>query len=162
MGLASSLILRADAFQDAGSQDTSIRGRGAATGGGAAPLTGAGGTENTQSSTEQQAPPGGGPAPSPCGTEQILMMLGMVAIFYFLLIRPSQKQEKAKRALIASVKKGDRVVTSSGLHGVVAGIADDTIQLRVAGEDSLRLTFDRGVIARVISDDTNVEVGKKA
>ena len=162
MGLASSLILRADAFQDAGSQDTSIRGRGAPTGGGAAPLTGATGTENTQSTTEQQAPPTGGAAPSPCGTEQILMMLGMVAIFYFLLIRPSQKTEKARRALIASIKKGDKVVTSSGMHGVVAGIADDTIQLRVGGEDNLRLTFDRSAIARVVNGDIDVEVGKKA
>lgn len=160
MGLASTLILRADAFQDAGSQDTSIRGRGAPTGGGTAPLTGPTGTENTQSTTEQQAPPAGGPAP--CGTEQILMMLGMVAIFYFLLIRPSQKTEKARRALIASIKKGDKVVTSSGLHGVVAGIADDTIQLRVGGDDSLRLTFDRSAIARVVNGDINVEVGKKA
>jgi preprotein translocase subunit YajC len=149
MGLAYPLKFRADAFQDAGqSQDTSIRGRGAPQGDGTTappPVNDPAGTE--------QAPRGTTPAPSPCGTEQILMGVGMVAIFYFLLIRPSQKQEKARRALIASVKKGDRVVTSSGMHGVVAGIADDTIQLRVDGEGKLKLTFDRSAIARVVSGD---------
>ncbi len=156
MGLAYPLQFRADAFQDVGSQDTSIRGRGTTQG----DATAAPPPPTTTTTGTQQPAPTGQPG-TPCGTQQILMMVGMIAIFYFLLIRPQQKQEKARRALIAALKKGDRVVTSSGLHGVVAGIADDTVQLRVDSDGQLKLIFDRSAIARVVSNDQKAgEVAK--
>ena len=79
---------------------------------------------------------------------QVVFFAAIFAIFYFLLIRPQQKQRKDREALLAAVKRGDRVVTSSGIHGTVTGLDDTTITLRVA--DQVKMTFDRGAIGRVV------------
>ena len=49
----------------------------------------------------------------------------MFVIFYFLLIRPQQKKTKEHRDMIAGVKKGDRIITSGGIHGQVTAVDDD-------------------------------------
>jgi preprotein translocase subunit YajC len=95
-------------------------------------------------------------APSPAGggggASQLmptLVMFGaMFAIFYFLMIRPQQKQKKERERMLAAVKRGDRVVTSSGLFGTVTNLTDKTITLRVA--DQVKLEFERSAIARVV------------
>ena len=76
------------------------------------------------------------------------LMIGMFAIMYFLIIRPQQKQKKEREALLGAVKKGDRVVTSSGLFGTVVGLSEHTITLRVA--DQVKLEFERSAIGRVV------------
>jgi len=60
-----------------------------------------------------------------------ILSVGMIAIFYFLIIRPQQKRQKAHRQLLDSLTKGDRVVTSGGIHGTVVGIKEDVVVLRV-------------------------------
>ena len=94
------------------------------------------------------AAPGG--AGSSAVLTQVVFFGAIFAIFYFLLIRPQQKQRKDREAMLAAVKRGDRVVTSSGIHGTVTAIDDQaqTITLRVA--DQVRLTFDRGSVGRVV------------
>ena len=67
---------------------------------------------------------------------------------YFLLIRPQQKQKREREAMLAAVKKGDRVVTSSGLHGTVLNLNEHTVTLRVA--DQVKLEFDRSALGRVV------------
>src|SRR5215469_3580509 len=93
-----------------------------------------------------------GPAPSAGGSSavvtQLLFFAAIFAIFYFLLIRPQQKQKRDREVLLASVKKGDRVVTSSGLHGTVVGLSENTVTLKVA--DSVRLDFDRSAVGRIV------------
>ena len=74
-------------------------------------------------------------------------LLLMFAIFYFLLIRPQQKKAKEHRNMVASIKKGDRVVSSGGLHGVVTGITDDVVTMEVAPK--VRVKVSRGSIAGV-------------
>jgi preprotein translocase subunit YajC len=76
------------------------------------------------------------------------LMIGMFAIMYFLIIRPQQKQRKDREALLSTVKKGDRVVTSSGLYGTVVGLSEQTVTLRVA--DQVKLEFERSAIARIV------------
>lgn len=71
----------------------------------------------------------------------------MFAIFYFLLIRPQQKKAKEHKNMVASIKKGDRVVNSGGLHGVVTGITDDTVTMEIAPK--VRVKVSRGSIAGV-------------
>ncbi len=95
-----------------------------------------------------------GPGPSgaqPSITDSCMqsapMLLAMVAIFYFLLIRPQQKQEKRRKEMMAQLKKGDLVVTTSGLHGEVASVDQNTITLRVDRE--LKLIFDRNAVQRL-------------
>jgi len=62
----------------------------------------------------------------------LLPIAGMIAIFYFLLIRPQMRQQKAHREKIASVKKGDQVVTAGGLVGKVVKVDDDYADIELA------------------------------
>jgi len=79
---------------------------------------------------------------------QLVFFAAIFAIFYFLLIRPQQRQKREREALLRAVKRGDRVVTTSGMHGTVTGLDDATITLRVA--DQTKITFDRASIGRVV------------
>lgn len=73
----------------------------------------------------------------------------MFAIFYFLLIRPQQKKAKEHKSMIAAIKKGDRVVSSGGLHGLVTGITDEAVTMEIAPK--VRVKVSRGSIAGVLS-----------
>ncbi|MBW1996765.1 MAG: preprotein translocase subunit YajC [Deltaproteobacteria bacterium] len=72
----------------------------------------------------------------------------MFAIFYFLLIRPQQKKAKQHRAMLSSLKKGDRVVSSGGLHGQVTGLTDDVVTMEIAPK--VRVKVSRSSIAGII------------
>jgi preprotein translocase subunit YajC len=72
----------------------------------------------------------------------------MFVIFYFLLIRPQQKKTKEHRKMIEGLKKGDRIVTSGGIHGRVTGITDATITVEIA--DKVRVKLNRGNVAGVM------------
>ncbi len=61
------------------------------------------------------------------------------AVFYFLVILPARKQQRKKDAMIASLKKGDRVITSGGIHGTVAGVEDQALMLKVAENVKIRV-----------------------
>jgi len=90
-----------------------------------------------------------GPAqPSLLGSLAPILLL--IPIFYFIIIRPQQKRHKELQALISKVKTGDKVITSGGLHGIVANVKEKTFLLKVA--DNVKLEFDKTVIATVESD----------
>lgn len=74
-------------------------------------------------------------------------LAAMFGIFYFLVMRPQQKQQKKFKEMLAAVKKGDRVVTRGGMHGTVFALADDIITLEIA--DNMRVKFSRDAIAAV-------------
>jgi preprotein translocase subunit YajC len=92
------------------------------------------------------APPGGGGTFQSLST--IVMMAGMFAIFYFLMIRPQQKQKREREGMLRAIKRGDRVVTTSGMHGTVTGLTEHTVTLRVT--DQVKLEFDRSAIGRIL------------
>ena len=79
----------------------------------------------------------------------LLPFVAMFAIFYFLLIRPQQKRNKERIAMLNSLKKGDKVTTIGGLHGIIDSITDDKVVLKV--NDVTKLTFDRSAIGSVVS-----------
>ncbi|WP_407269570.1 preprotein translocase subunit YajC [Radiobacillus sp. PE A8.2] len=81
----------------------------------------------------------------------LLPILAMFAIFYFLLIRPQQKKQKAVRQMQADLKKGDKIITIGGMHATVHAIDEDTVVLSV--ENSTKLTYDRSAIRDVVSQD---------
>lgn len=88
------------------------------------------------------------PANSTGSMISTVVMFGAVfAIFYFLIIRPQNKKQKAAQAMIAAVKKGDRVVTIGGIHGVVNSVKDKTVVIKV--DDSAKLEFSKSAIATV-------------
>jgi len=81
----------------------------------------------------------------------IIWMIVIFAIFYFILIRPQQQQQKRRREMLASLKKGDRVLPIGGIYGVIKEINDDVLTLRIA--DNVNIKFARGGIERVIDDE---------
>ena len=88
----------------------------------------------------QQAPPAGG------GLSQMLVFIGITfAVFYFMMLRPQQKKARAHEAWLKSLKKGDEVVTQSGIVGRVAGITDQFITLEVA--DKVRIKVLRNAVS---------------
>ena len=56
----------------------------------------------------------------------------LIAVFYFLLIRPQQERAKQHKTFMANLKKGDTVVTSGGLYGKITGITDEAITMEIA------------------------------
>lgn len=81
------------------------------------------------------------------GFGAFLPLILMFGIFYFLLIRPQQKKAKAHKQLLGALKKGDRVVSSGGLHGLVTGITDDVVTMEIAPKVRVKVT--RGSISGV-------------
>jgi preprotein translocase subunit YajC len=73
----------------------------------------------------------------------------MVAIFYFLLIRPQQKKQKDHRQMLSNLQKGDVVVTQGGLQGKITGITDTVATLEIA--EKVRVKIQRGYIAALVS-----------
>ncbi len=86
---------------------------------------------------------GGG---SPAGL--LIPLLGMLAIFYFLLIRPQQKKQKTLQAMIAAVKKGDRVLTTGGIYGTVLGVKDHIIVLKIA--ENVKIEIVKHAVASIV------------
>lgn len=89
----------------------------------------------------QSAPAG------PSMLEFLVLPLGMIAIFYFLLIRPQQKRQKAHQEMIGAVKRGDTVVTSGGLVAKVVKVGEQELTIELA--DNVRVRIVRGMIADV-------------
>ena len=84
-----------------------------------------------------------------------LVMIGV--LFYFLLMRPQKKERNRQQAMLAAVKKNDRVVTAGGIFGVVTNVRTEanevTIKVDEATNTKLRVTLNS--IARVLSDETS-------
>ncbi len=82
-----------------------------------------------------------------------IVMMGLMAVmFYFLLIRPQQRQRKEQAARIAAMKNGDKVITTAGLHGIVHNVKDATVMVKVA--EGTILEFDKPAIATVIKKES--------
>ncbi|MBK6915439.1 MAG: preprotein translocase subunit YajC [Ignavibacteriales bacterium] len=78
-----------------------------------------------------------------------LIMFGAIfLIFYFMIIRPQQKRAKEREKMLSAMDKGDKVVTSGGLHGTIAGLDDKTVLLQVA--DNVKMKFERSAIASIV------------
>jgi preprotein translocase subunit YajC len=91
------------------------------------------------------------PAPQGFDPKQLLMPAVLIVMFYMLLIRPQQKQRKEQQARIAALKSGDKVVTGSGIHGIVHSIKDQTVMVKVA--EGTTIEFDKMAIVNVAKKD---------
>ncbi len=99
-----------------------------------------------------QQGPGGGAVEGPSLIMQFLVPLGLVfAIFYFLVIRPANKKQKALQEMLKDLKNGDKVITTGGIYGTVAGITDNIVQLRVAS--TVKIDVSRNAIAGLQSPE---------
>ena len=110
----------------------------------------------TPPATAQTAQPSApiGPAGSgkvdPMGGMNILFLLLMIPLFWFLLIRPQQKQQKERKALLEALKKNDQVLTIGGVYGTVMAINDDQVTLRIDENKDVRIRIARGSIQGVV------------
>ncbi|MBU8905497.1 preprotein translocase subunit YajC [Desertibacillus haloalkaliphilus] len=75
----------------------------------------------------------------------------MFAIFYFLLIRPQQKRQKAIKEMHDNLQKGNKIITIGGLHGTIDAIDEDKIVILV--DDNRKLTYDRSAVREVVNPD---------
>lgn len=92
---------------------------------------------NTAYAMGQAAAPGGGAAG---GFGAFIPIILMFVIFYFLLIRPQQKKAKQHQEMIANLKKGDRVITSGGIHGQITALDENTVTLEIAEKVRIKVT----------------------
>ena len=76
---------------------------------------------------------------------QFLPLIGIMLVFYFIMFRPQQKRQKEMKQMQANLKNGDRVLTSSGVHGTIVGLRDDYVVLRVP-PDSVKLEIQRSTV----------------
>ena len=81
--------------------------------------------------------------PSPWAA--LFPLLVVLAIFYFLLILPAQRQRKKQAAMLSALKTGDKVVTNGGIYGTIVGLRDEVVQLRIA--DQVKIEVARSAIA---------------
>jgi len=69
----------------------------------------------------------------------LTLLVPLFIVWYFLIIRPTKKQQEQKNSMISALKKGDKVVTSGGIYGTVAAVEDQTILVKVAENMKLRV-----------------------
>ena len=98
---------------------------------------------------QAQAPSGGALSILP----QLLFFAAIFAIFYFLLIRPQQKDRRKREQMLRALKKGDRVVTMGGLHGIIVGINEHSVILKIA--DQVKVECDRVAISRAVVTESD-------
>jgi len=91
----------------------------------------------------------GAPAGGAFDVISLLPIILIFVVFYFLLIRPQQKKMKEHKALIASVRRGDRVVTGGGIYGLVTKVRDNEIEVEIA--DGVRVKVLKSTIADIPS-----------
>ncbi len=68
--------------------------------------------------------------------EMVIMIVVFIAIFYFMLIRPQRKKDKAVKNMLDALKAGDRICTIGGIYGTISEIKNDTIVLKVGGQQT--------------------------
>ena len=100
--------------------------------------------------TIAMAPPPQGGDPQSSLISTLVMFALIIGIFYFLILRPQQKRQKDRQKLLDAVKKGDKVITTGGLHGTVAGLDEKTVLLQVA--DNVKMKYERSAIATIIRE----------
>lgn len=85
----------------------------------------------------------------------LLPLILIFVVFYFLLILPQQKKQKQHQQLLNSLKKGDRVITSSGIYGTIANIKEHIVSLVIA--DGIKVDIER---SHILSKVGSIEEGK--
>ncbi len=90
-------------------------------------------------------------APAP-GLGTFLLPIALIAVMYFLMIRPQMKRQKEHKAMLEKISKGDEVLTSGGIAGVVTDIGDNFVTVEVA--DNVRLRVQKGAIGNVLPKGT--------
>lgn len=125
-----------------------------------------------QTTTAPSAAPAGPPSASPAATSastettppaespgfmgsigSFLPLIAIFAVFYFVLIGPERKARKKREGMLRELKKGDKVLTTSGMYASVVAIHEDEVTLQIA--DDVRARFTRAAVQSVVSTDAS-------
>lgn len=93
------------------------------------------------------------------GLDIFIMIGGVMLIMYFLVIRPSRRQEARRQEMLGAIKKNDKVLTSGGLYGVVMAVRDDDIILKIDDDKNVRVRVARTAIASILDESGAAEKG---
>jgi preprotein translocase subunit YajC len=88
--------------------------------------------------------------PQPNPLINLAPIVAIFVIFYFLLIRPQQKQQKEHAEMLKNLKTGDKVLTTGGLYGTITGFKGDDLEVQFS--QTVKLTLARSAVAQVVSD----------
>ncbi|MBO7174514.1 MAG: preprotein translocase subunit YajC [Spirochaetaceae bacterium] len=80
----------------------------------------------------------------------------IILIFYFFIIRPQNKKQKETEKMLSALKKGDKVVTVGGIHGVISSTKEKTVIVKV--DDNAKIEFSRNAIATVVVEKAEKDV----
>src|SRR5215210_2126187 len=92
-------------------------------------------------------------SPAPTGPNPLASFVPIILIFvimYFLLFRPQMRRQKEQAALVSQLKTGDRVVTASGIHGLISNVKDRTVIVKIA--DNVKIEMEKSAITGVASN----------
>jgi preprotein translocase subunit YajC len=92
----------------------------------------------------QSSAEGGG---SPNSFISFLPFVAIIAIFYFLIIRPQNKKQKETQKMLSELKKGDKIVTIGGIHGTIQSVKEKTVIVKV--DENTKLEFSRNAVSGV-------------
>lgn len=103
-------------------------------------------------------PPAGARPPGCGGPEQLLFMLGMLVLFYFLLIRPQQKRAKQHKQMVSALRRGDNIITSSGIYGRIVNVDGNVLTIEIAKNTQIKIL--KGYVGGVANDQTAEDLNK--
>jgi len=93
------------------------------------------------------------PAPGPGGGFGFFVpFIFIFIIMYFMLFRPQKKRQQEQQRLIAALKTGDKVVTNSGIHGLIANVKETTVMLKVA--DNVKIEMEKSAITNIVKTES--------
>ncbi|HEY3251787.1 MAG TPA: preprotein translocase subunit YajC [Ignavibacteria bacterium] len=78
----------------------------------------------------------------------LLPFVLIILVFYFLILRPQQRRQKEREKLLSGVQRGDKVVTSGGIHGTVEGIEDNIVLVKIA--DNVKVKMEKSAISTIV------------
>jgi preprotein translocase subunit YajC len=91
----------------------------------------------------------GAPANPSSFITSLIPFAAIIAIFYFLIIRPQNKKQKETQRMLSALKKGDKITTIGGVHGTIVNVRESTVVVKV--DDNVKIEFSRSAISGVVS-----------
>jgi preprotein translocase subunit YajC len=85
------------------------------------------------------------------GSQMVTMLVTfglIIVIFYFLIIRPQRKKQKDTQAMLANLRKGDKVATAGGIRGVITAVKENSITIKV--DDNTKIEFNKGAVSSIL------------
>jgi len=104
-----------------------------------------------------------GPSPASPGTGPYLTLvpfiLGMIVLYYFLIAMPQRKRQRERENMLKNMKRGDEVMTSGGIYGKIAGVAEQSVNLEIAPK--VRIKVHKNAISQVTTPAQGEEESKE-